>query len=248
MRPDPRRRGASTGLGAFPPGRIPRRRARCRTAAASWRSKMAATRRTRNWRRLTTGITSCYSKPPSGRRTSPKHPWNSATRTVSRTGPSTARASSCSALRASCMSGRHGDGWQAFNAKGELTASGYGRQGDKQHQDNFIACVRSRNKPNADVESGHHSTMLCHLANIAWRVGEPRPVLRPANGNLSRRAGGEPAIETPPIARLGWCRIKCNNPELRSGSGGLAAADWRSGPCASSAVLQFNTAFVGAKP
>ena len=28
--------------------------------------------------------------------------------------------------------GRHGDGWQAFNAKGELTASGHGRQGDQQ--------------------------------------------------------------------------------------------------------------------
>jgi hypothetical protein len=67
--------------------------------------------------------------------------------------------------------GRHGDGWQAFDAKGELAASRYGRQGDKEHQDNFIACVRSRQKPNADVEIGHQSTLLCHLANIAWRTG-----------------------------------------------------------------------------
>ena len=67
--------------------------------------------------------------------------------------------------------GRHSDGWQAFDAKGELVASRYGRQGDRLHQDNFIACVRSRQKPNADVETGHHSTLLCHLANIAWRTG-----------------------------------------------------------------------------
>ncbi len=67
--------------------------------------------------------------------------------------------------------GRHGDGWQAFDAKGELVASHFGRQGDRLHQDNFIDCVRSRQKPHSDVEAVHHSTLLCHLANIAWRAG-----------------------------------------------------------------------------
>ena len=67
--------------------------------------------------------------------------------------------------------GRHSDGWQAFDAAGKLVASRYGRQGDRLHQDNFIACVRSRQTPNADVEKGHQSTLLCHLANIAWRTG-----------------------------------------------------------------------------
>jgi hypothetical protein len=31
--------------------------------------------------------------------------------------------------------------------------------------------VRTRKLPNADVEQGHYSTMLCHLANISYRVG-----------------------------------------------------------------------------
>jgi predicted dehydrogenase len=67
--------------------------------------------------------------------------------------------------------GRHGDGWQAYNANSELVQSEYGRQADKEHQDNFIDCIRTRNKPIADVEIGHQSVLLCHLANISYRVG-----------------------------------------------------------------------------
>lgn len=67
--------------------------------------------------------------------------------------------------------GRHGDGWQVFNENSEVIATTPGRQGDKEHQDNFIQCVRSRAKPAADVEQGHYSVLLCHLANIAGRVG-----------------------------------------------------------------------------
>ena len=31
-------------------------------------------------------------------------------------------------------------------------------------------CLRTRSIPNADIEINHKSTMLCHLANIAWRT------------------------------------------------------------------------------
>ena len=70
--------------------------------------------------------------------------------------------------------GRHGDGWQAFDANGESILSRPGRQGDREHQDNFVACIRSRAKPAADVEQGHYSTSLCHLANISWRAGNQK--------------------------------------------------------------------------
>jgi predicted dehydrogenase len=70
--------------------------------------------------------------------------------------------------------GRHGGGWQAYDSKDELAHSEYGRQGDKEHQDNFIDCIRDRKKPNADVEIGHHSVLLCHLANISYRVGNQK--------------------------------------------------------------------------
>jgi len=39
------------------------------------------------------------------------------------------------------------------------------------HAANFIDCVRSRNKPNAEVEIGHRSTTVAHLGNIAFKTG-----------------------------------------------------------------------------
>ncbi len=67
--------------------------------------------------------------------------------------------------------GRHGDGWQAWDSNGKAIESHPGKQGDSEHIDNFLQCVRTRNKPTADVENGHQSALLCHLANISYRVG-----------------------------------------------------------------------------
>ena len=41
------------------------------------------------------------------------------------------------------------------------------------HFQHFISCARSRNRedPICDVEQGHWSTSLCHLANISYRDG-----------------------------------------------------------------------------
>lgn len=39
------------------------------------------------------------------------------------------------------------------------------------HLKNFIECVRSRQRPVADVEVGHRSTTVPHLGNIAFRTG-----------------------------------------------------------------------------
>ncbi len=75
--------------------------------------------------------------------------------------------------------GRHGGGWQAYDANGDLAHSEYGRQADKEHQDNFIDCIRTRKKPNTDVEQGHYSVLLCHLANISYRVGNRKLTLDP---------------------------------------------------------------------
>jgi predicted dehydrogenase len=75
--------------------------------------------------------------------------------------------------------GRHGGGWQAYDANGELVHSEYGRQGDKEHQQNFIDCIRTRKRPNADVEIGHKTVLLCHMANISYRVGNLKLELDP---------------------------------------------------------------------
>jgi predicted dehydrogenase len=39
------------------------------------------------------------------------------------------------------------------------------------HVQNFVDCMRSRQRPNSDVEIGHNSMIACHLANIAQRLG-----------------------------------------------------------------------------
>ena len=41
-----------------------------------------------------------------------------------------------------------------------------GRGEDVFHLKNFLECVRTRKQPNADVETAHRATTLCHLVNI----------------------------------------------------------------------------------
>ena len=69
--------------------------------------------------------------------------------------------------------GRHGDGWQVFNADGSpvKTEPGQFSPSNFKHSDNFIECIRTRNLPNADIEELHLSTLLCQYGNIAYRVG-----------------------------------------------------------------------------
>lgn len=43
----------------------------------------------------------------------------------------------------------------------------------RQHLQNWLDCVRSRALPVADVEIGHRSVTVCHLAGIARQVGRP---------------------------------------------------------------------------
>ncbi len=39
------------------------------------------------------------------------------------------------------------------------------------HMQNWLDCIKSRERPIADVEIGHRSSTVCHLGNIARRVG-----------------------------------------------------------------------------
>lgn len=61
--------------------------------------------------------------------------------------------------------------WKAYSKDGEEIASGKGDGGS--HTGNFLQAVRSRRPSDltADVEVGHHSAVLCHMANTAMRVG-----------------------------------------------------------------------------
>ena len=43
----------------------------------------------------------------------------------------------------------------------------------RHHLQNWLDCIKTREKPVADVEIGHRSVTVCHLANIARAVGRP---------------------------------------------------------------------------
>jgi predicted dehydrogenase len=62
-------------------------------------------------------------------------------------------------------------GWKAYSRKGKQVAGG--GKDEKSHFGNFIKAVRSRKVSDltANVEEGHHTATLCHLANISMRVG-----------------------------------------------------------------------------
>lgn len=65
-----------------------------------------------------------------------------------------------------------GTKWQAFDPNGKVIEEATYKMGDDPHIENFIACLRDGKRPNADIEIGHRSTMLCHLGNISWRTGK----------------------------------------------------------------------------
>jgi len=62
--------------------------------------------------------------------------------------------------------------WRAFDAKGQQVTEDHGGYNDVGHAEDFLASIRSREKPAADLETvGHPSSLLCHLGNAAWRAG-----------------------------------------------------------------------------
>jgi predicted dehydrogenase len=66
--------------------------------------------------------------------------------------------------------GHHG--WRAFDAKGNQVLEQTGQMNNVGHAQNFIDCMRTRERPVADLETvGHPSSLLCHLGNAAWRAG-----------------------------------------------------------------------------
>lgn len=65
-------------------------------------------------------------------------------------------------------------GWHVEDPDGgppSKPVGGKATDGVAAHVQNFLDCVRSREAPNAEIEVGHLSTRLCHLGNIAHRVG-----------------------------------------------------------------------------
>ena len=64
-----------------------------------------------------------------------------------------------------------GGGWQLFGPRNELREKMTGSPDGLAHHRNFLACIKNGKRSNADIETGHLSSSLCHLGNIATRVG-----------------------------------------------------------------------------
>lgn len=77
--------------------------------------------------------------------------------------------------------GRHGAGWQVLGKDSEVLAQEYGMFPDEEHQQNFINCIRNRKSPNANIEQGHKSATLVHLANLSYRTGKKQLYFDNAN-------------------------------------------------------------------
>jgi hypothetical protein len=66
-----------------------------------------------------------------------------------------------------------GAGWKLFDRQGKVVMSSEDdkESGGESHVANFVNCVRSRQKPNAEIELGYMTALHLHLGNIVARVG-----------------------------------------------------------------------------
>ncbi len=81
--------------------------------------------------------------------------------------------------------------WTIYDGKGTKTGEGKGPGGgDAAHMGNFLEAIRGKATLNSPIEEGQKSTMLCHLANIAYRTNT---VVKcdPKTGKLIDNPAGE---------------------------------------------------------
>ena len=71
-------------------------------------------------------------------------------------------------------------GYRLFDKSGKMVTEYQDKEPDF-HMQNFIDCVKSRKRPNCDIEIGHLSSAMCHLGNIVHRTGR----------NIAFNAGNE---------------------------------------------------------
>ena len=73
-----------------------------------------------------------------------------------------------------------GDGWKLFGPRNKLIEESPASERESAHQRSFVECIKDSDhpRPTADIKIGHYSAALCHLGNIACRVG-PRLTFDP---------------------------------------------------------------------
>jgi len=74
------------------------------------------------------------------------------------------------------------------NDQGTITLVGPGLANDIVHVQNFLESIKGHQTPASEIEDGHKSTMLVHLANIAQRTGRAI-VCNPKSGRIMNDDG-----------------------------------------------------------
>lgn len=79
----------------------------------------------------------------------------------------------------------NGTGYVVYNQVGKETKRVSGTASDATHLANFLEAIRSNGKVklNSEIQEGHKSTLLCHLGNIAHRLGRSL-TCQPTDGHI----------------------------------------------------------------
>jgi len=85
---------------------------------------------------------------------------------------------------------RGGNLVKEVQSRGEEGSTNLGGGGDNttDHVVNFFEAIRGKQKQNSTIEEGAVSTLLCHLANISYRIGENFDC-DPTNGHIKNSKG-----------------------------------------------------------
>jgi predicted dehydrogenase len=63
-------------------------------------------------------------------------------------------------------------GYEIRNPKGDVVDKGTGPTDVQDHIQNFFNAIRTGEALNSEIEEGQKSTLLCHLGNISYRLGQ----------------------------------------------------------------------------
>jgi predicted dehydrogenase len=78
-------------------------------------------------------------------------------------------------------------GYTIYDPERKVVGQEKSAHSDAEHLANFLDAVRNGSTPNADIEDGHKSTLLCHLGNIAVRTRQSLAI-NPSNGHILNNA------------------------------------------------------------
>ncbi len=94
-------------------------------------------------------------------------------------------------------------GWKAFDGENRLLKETPGDSDAAPHVQDFIECVKTRNKPACNLQSvGHPVSVLCHAGNIAARLG--RTLRLDPETEIFRDDAEANALRTRPEYRKPW--------------------------------------------